>query len=237
MIADDEPLARRKLRRLLVPVPWIDLVAESADGPSALHALSRCRPNLVFLDIRMPGLSGMEVLARSPHHPMIVFTTAHSDYAVTAFELEAFDYLLKPFGRKRLRRTLERVRQHVERVEAGVPALEANEERYLQRLLVRDRQQIVPLAVRDIVRIEARDDFVRVHTTDGNKLAAMRMVELEERLPPGVFVRIHRSHIVNLDRVVNMSQEATGRLLVTMNDGAKLRASRARSQALKRGTF
>jgi two-component system LytT family response regulator len=238
VIADDEPLARQKLRELLADVSWIQCIGEAASGPDTVTIVNRTRPDLLFLDIRMPGHSGLEVLPRLRHRPIVVFTTAHDEFAVAAFEVRALDYLLKPFGRRRLAETLTRVRESlaatadVSAVERGRDALERG--RPLKRLFVRTRGRITPIAVDEVTHFEARDDYVAIHAAAGRYLASLRIGDLEHMLDPDRFLRIHRSHIVNLDAVSAIEPHATGRLLVTLEDGTRLFASRARSKRIRR---
>ena len=237
LIADDEPLARQKLRELVAEVPWMECVGEAADGFEALRQVDGVRPDVLFLDIQMPGLSGLEVLARATHVPTVVFTTAYDRYAVAAFELQALDYLLKPFGRRRFLAAIERVREAVAQRE-GAPALERAREalqpgRYLTRLFVRDRGRIVPVRVTDIQRLEARDDYVAVYVGGGRHLVHMPMSEFARRLDPERFLQVHRSHIVNLDHVQALVPFDGSRLQVEMRDGAKIMASRTRSKHLR----
>lgn len=261
LIADDEALARRKLRRLASGVEWIGEVIEAEDGPSAVSLIDERRPLLVFLDIRMPGVSGIEVLERIEHRPHVVFTTAYDRYAVTAFELQALDYLLKPFGAERFEQAMDRVRAELgqateARPDAADPAESdrdgveltgiSNDEvvgrvqealspgRPLQRLFVRGRGRIVPLAVSDIERLEARGDYVRIHTADRGHLVNVRLKDFEARLDPERFIRVHRSHIVNLDHVDEFVPCDGSRLEIRLRSGAKVVASRERSKRLRR---
>ncbi len=238
VIADDESLARRKLHELLADVDWIRCIGEAATGPDTVSVVNRTRPDLLFLDIRMPGLSGLEVLKRLRHRPIVVFTTAHDEYAVAAFEVRALDYLLKPFGQRRLGETLTRVRESlaatadVSAVERGRDALDRS--RPLRRIFVRTRGRITPVAVDQVTRFEARDDYVAIYAAAGPYLASLRIGDLERMLDADRFLRIHRSHIVNLDAVAAIEPHPTGRLVVTMRDGVRLFASRKRSKELRR---
>lgn len=238
MIADDEALARQRLRERLRQVAWIDLVGETDDGPATVTEVDRLKPDLLFLDIHMPGLSGLAVLERLTHRPHVVFTTAHDRYAVAAFELQALDYLLKPVSRRRFEAALERVKQTLQiapesTVERGRAALRRGTP--LSRIFVRRAGKIVPVSVEEITRFEADDDYVRIHTTAGDRyLASLRMQELESQLDNERFLRIHRSHIVNLDRVSSFDSHPSGRLRVTMSDGIQLFASRSKSQELRK---
>jgi two-component system LytT family response regulator len=238
VIADDERLPREKLREFIQDVPWLSCVGEAADGLETVELVNRLQPDLLFLDIRMPGLSGIEVLGRLEHRPTVVFTTAYDEYAVTAFELRALDYLLKPFGRRRFEDTLVRIRESLElrsetsAVERGSEALDPD--RPLRRLFVRTRGRIVPINVEHVTRFEAQGDYVAIHTADGRYLAGLRMAELESFVDPDRFLRIHRSHIVSLDHVEMMVPHYSDRLQITMKDGTQIFASRARSKELRK---
>lgn len=237
LIADDEPLARQRLRDLIAEVEWIECVGEAADGDATLKALEGLEPDLAFLDIRMPGIAVFEVLQRSRHKPAVIFTTAYDRYAVTAFELHALDYLLKPFGPERFKAAMERAR-----VMIGESTLPNIDERAasalstsgpLSRIFVRGRGRIVPVAVTDISRLEARDDYVAVYAGGQRHLVHTTLNALEARLDPERFLRIHRSHIVNLDWVQSLVPHDQARLEVLLKDGTKLVASRSRSRAIR----
>ncbi len=235
LIADDEPVARAGLRDLLAPFEWLELVGEAASGPAAVEAIRTLRPELVFLDIQMPGLLGTEVLRRVEHQPAVVFTTAFAQHAVTAFELGALDYLLKPFGRERLAATLERVRATLG--EPAAPAFERLRQALgrgpISRLFVRAGGGIVPLAVSDVAWFEARGDYVAAHVGRARHLLHLSLNRLEERLDPARFVRIHRAHIVNLDQVKAFPRAGKGRLAAELADGTRLPVSRSRSHELR----
>ena len=240
LIVEDEPIARAQLRDLLGGVDWIDCVGEAADGASAVAAIDSLRPDLVFLDIEMPELSGLEVLRRIQHDPAVVFTTAYDRFAVAAFELEAIDYLLKPFGRDRLLAALERARRVVREPgdesvsrRAGEAIDQLSGSGPLLRIFLRDRGRIIPITIDDIDRLEADDDYVAVHTRGRRHLVYLGMNEFEARLDPQRFLRVHRSHIVNLDHVAAMEPFDATRMQVTMRDGAKIVASRTRSRELR----
>jgi two-component system LytT family response regulator len=240
LIVEDERISRERLRELLEQVEWIECVGEAADGITAVRMIGALQPDLVFLDIEMPGMTGIEVLSRITHNPAIVFTTAYDRYAVTAFELEALDYLLKPFGSKRLAATLERVKKSLDgrgEVSVAERARAALGSRELFRIFVRDRGRIIPIAVDGIDRLEAEDDYVGVHSGGKRYLVYLTMSEFEARLDPQRFVRIHRSHIVNLDKVAAFLPEDGGRLSIEMKDGTKLSASRTRARELRHLTI
>ena len=237
VIVDDEPLARQQLRDFMADVEWLECIGEAANGGEAVRVIDAQQPDIVFLDIQMPEMTGLEVLERIDHDPAVVFTTAHDRYAVAAFELGALDYLLKPFGRERFIGAVERARRSLqldsderpaERVRA---ALES--ERLMTRVFVRDRGRILPIPVPEIVRLEAEDDYVGLHARGKRFLVYLPMGEFEKRLDPDRFLRVHRSHIVNLDHVSALVPYDGSRLQVEMRDGTKIMASRTRSRELR----
>ena len=236
LIVEDEPLARRRLRELIKEVPWLDCIGEIATGHAAAAAIDQLQPELVFLDIQLPGMSGIEVLSRARHAPAVIFTTAYDQFAVTAFELAAVDYLLKPFGRERFGRAMARARPLLEQPPApplGERTVEALRRGPVARLFVRDAERIVPIRVAAIEWLQACDDCVMVHTTAGSFRVNLTLGEIEQRLDPRVFVRVHRSHVVNLDHVVSWTPEDDSRFRITLRGGTQLMASRQRSRALR----
>jgi two-component system, LytTR family, response regulator len=204
LVVDDEPVARAGLRAMLSAFEWVEVVGEAADGLSAVETIDRLRPELVFLDVQMPGLAGVEVLRRVEWQPFVIFTTAFSEHAVSAFELGAVDYLLKPFGPARLAAAMERVRAGIGEG-VGVGALErlsgALAGGPITRLFVRVGGSVVPLAVAGVWWFEADGDYVVVHAEASRHLLHLALGRLEARLDPGRFVRVHRAHVVNLDHV------------------------------------
>jgi len=254
LIVDDEPVARAGLRQLLGEIDWLECIGEADNGEAAAHAIDSLRPDLVLLDIQMPGMSGLDVLRRITHQPMIVFTTAYAQHAVAAFELGALDYLLKPFGEERLRAALERVRALLgePRPSAFDRYSEAVARAPMQRLFVRTGRSIVPLPVGEIAWFEAIGDYIAAHVgaahvgtahagaAHGAAPAAsaphvlhLSLAQLELRLDPQRFVRIHRTHIVNLDHVAAFRRELTGNVMAELKDGTCLAVSRAKARELR----
>lgn len=257
LIVDDEPVARRQLRALLAAHPDVTVVGEADDGRRAIEAVGALRPSLVLLDVEIPEATGVEVaaaLGRSPSAggagaPAVVFTTAYERYAVAAFEVAAVDYLLKPFGARRLAAALDRVRAHVRAARGvGVPAPGARaptafgepgafgtppEHPPSGHLLVRAGRQLVPVAAADIVRLEADDDYVHVHAAGARHLVTARLGSLVAQCAPWPFLRVHRSHAVNLAHVVALVPRPDARLEVRLRDGARVVASRAGSRLLR----
>ncbi len=237
LLVEDEPLALQSLRGLLSEVDWIEVVGEARDGRSAVRLIQKLEPDLLFLDVQMPELTGIQVLEEITHRPAVVFTTAYDEHAVTAFELGATDYLVKPFGRKRFEDTLARVREHLadERwtgsaVERAARALR---EGPVDRIFARKGRKIVPVPVDSVVRIEAGRSYVTLKTGQGDFLLSVTLLDLEERLDPRRFLRVHRSHIVNLDHLVALEPYDDRRLLVCLDDDSSVVASRAGSRLLR----
>ncbi|HEX9172002.1 MAG TPA: LytTR family transcriptional regulator DNA-binding domain-containing protein [Telluria sp.] len=235
--AEDEPLARDVLRDAIYAHPGLRLVGEAADGTSALAQINRLRPEVVFMDIQMPEMTGLEVLRRLDYLPDIVFTTAYDQYAVTAFELNAVDYLLKPFTRARFDAAVARL------VEASGPspavlaeALAQAADRApgrLERVLVRDRGRIFPLAVGDIEYMKSDSKYTVIVARGQSFLVRIGISELEAQLDPARFIRIHRSALVNLDHVDSMKADDQSQLQIRMRDGTCLGASREASKLLR----
>jgi two-component system LytT family response regulator len=238
VIVDDEPLARQKLRRLFETDPGFRVVGEAGDGEGALRVIAAERPALLCLDIRMPGLSGLDVLRQANPRPVaVIFTTAFDQYAVSAFELAAVDYLLKPFSRDRFLAAVERARLWIAAAQgesAPERLREVSESGYLTRLFVRERGAVRPIRLSNVQYLESNDDYVTVHTTTGEHYDMnVTLSALEARLDPASFLRIHRRFIVNMDHVGSMTPTDGSRFEVKMRDGTVLAASRNRSKLLR----
>jgi two-component system LytT family response regulator len=235
LVADDEPIARAGMRDMLAAHRWLTCVGEAASGPAAVEAINTLRPELVFLDIQMPGLSGTEVLRRLVHQPYVIFTTAFAQHAVTAFELGALDYLLKPFGPERLATALERVRAALG--EPNLPALdrlaEAMARGPMTRLFVRSGGSIIPVNVGSVSYFEAWGDYVTAHAGPARHVLHLSLNRLETRLDPRIFTRIHRTHIVNMEHVLAFRRLGRGRLVAELHDGTRLAVSRTKTKVLR----
>ncbi len=212
------------------------MAGEAASGTAAVEAIDRLRPDIVFLDIEMPGISGVELLKRVTHHPYVVFTTAFAQHAVAAFELGALDYLLKPFGPERLAAALDRVRAAL-----GEPApapvadrlAEALATAPMRRLFVRSGGSIIPVPIERISRFEASGDYALAFHEKGHYVVHVSLNRLEARLDPKVFVRMHRARIVNMEHVVAFRRQGKGQLAAELRDGARVAVSRARSREFR----
>jgi two-component system, LytTR family, response regulator len=235
LIVEDEQPARLSLREYLADVLWVAVVGEAPDGAEALRLIQALEPDLVFLDVRLPEISGLEVARRMRHTPAIVFTTAYDRYAIAAFELGAIDYLVKPFGRDRFATTLARLRTRlVPPVPDGERARAALDPGPLDRLFARQGDRIVPIAASSIARIQAQGDYAEVHCAAGVFLIHVSLAELATRLDPHAFLQVHRSHIVNLSAVAHIEPHDERRLALRLRDGSVVVASRGASEALRR---
>jgi len=236
LIADDEPLARRTLREHLRTLGWSGEIHEARDGKTAVALANGQRPDLVFLDIVMPGATGLEVLEQLDYEPKVIFTTAHDQYAVTAFELGALDYVLKPFGRERLERVLHRAQAALNG--SAPPLLSRAREslghtRTLSRIFVRDGNRIVPIPMASIERVQGADDYVTICTATKEYLVSLRLSDLESHLSEASFLRIHRSHLINLEYVTTIEAYDAARVEVVMKSGVRIVASRTGSKRLR----
>jgi two-component system, LytTR family, response regulator len=223
VIADDEPLARRALRALLASVDGVQIIGECRDGHEVVATLREHEPELLFLDIQMPGLDGFGALAHAVHPPVTVFVTAHEEHALRAFDIDAVDYLLKPFDDDRFRRALQRAC-------AGVQ----QRRQVTDRIVVKDGARTELVEPSSIDCITALGYYAELHVAGRALLLREPLQELERRLDPARFVRIHRSTIVNVTRVVRLDRLPYGDFDVTLVDGTRLRMSRARRHALER---
>lgn len=240
LIVDDEAPARERLKRLLADVEEVELIGEAGSGVQAVEVIEKEKPDLVLLDIQMPGLDGFGVIEALADPPPVIFVTAYDEYAIRAFEVNALDYLLKPFSRERLEKAIRRAQEALveERDFAARlgPLLEslAAQGRYLTRLAVRDRDRIRVLGVDEVDWIGVEGERVIVHAGDEAYPVRRTLAELEARLHPARFFRAHRSAIVNLDRVKEVIPWFKGSHKLRLTTGAEVDLSRARARALRR---
>ena len=225
IIADDEPLARRRLRRLCEREGDVRVIAEACDGAEAQALVADHRPDLLFLDVQMPEPNGLAVLESLDRErpPMVVLVTAHRDHAVEAFALDAVDYLLKPFDAERFRGTIERVRERQRARPAMRPAA---------RIPVRDGVRVHFVETTDLEYVTAEGNYVTLHAGGRESLLRETLAAMEARLDPGAFVRVHRSTIVRIDRVVEIESVASGEYVLTLRGGATVTSGRSYRQAV-----
>ena len=244
VIADDEGLALKKLRILLDAEGGVNIAAECHDGNETLKAVQTHKPDLLFLDIQMPELDGFDVLKQIPAEqmPIVIFTTAYDHYAIRAFEAHALDYLLKPFNQERLHRALERARgellkSHEESVRARIlDLLNATkpDSKQLRRLVIRTAGRVIFLDMNEIDWIEAAANYVRVHTGKESYLLREGIGHMSAKLDPDRFVRIHRSFIVNINRIRELQPCDNGEYIAVLKSGKELSCSRGCRSELQR---
>ena len=240
LIADDEPLARDLARRYAAAQPDLEVVSECASGDELARALPEIRPDVVLLDIRMPGADVFSVLqreaARSDRLPAVIFATAYDSYAVRAFDLNAVDYLVKPYTADRFAEGLRRARsrQGSERAADGLARVIRDLGPRPDRLLVPDGRKMVAIAIDDIIWIKAEDDYARIHTSSRSYLISRTLKDLESRLGPDRFVRLHRSALVQASHIREVAAEGGSRYRVRLSDGTNVLVSRTRAPELKR---
>ena len=230
-IVDDEALARAVLREYLTPIGGIEIVAECANGFEAVKVVSELQPDLLFLDVQMPKLDGFEVLELVGRDVAVVFVTAYDQYAIRAFDVHAVDYLLKPFSPERLADALTRARARLQRGErAPVQELAAARRpaaSRTERVLVRDGPRVHVLAIEKIDYVQAQDDYVAFRCEGKEYLKEQTLAQVEAILDPARFVRIHRSYLLNLDRLSRVEMDERENRFAILNDGRKLPVSRA----------
>ena len=236
LVIDDEPPARKKLMMLLRAEPDIEIAGQASNGIEAVAAIEEHRPDAIFLDIQMPGMNGFEVLEAldTDNLPLVVFVTAFDQHAVKAFEVHAADYLLKPFDRPRLQNCLARLRGEHGSVHSKLKELlaEFRSADYLSRVVVKSRGRILFLKIEDIDWIETSANYVELHSGKNSYLLRETLNALEARLDPRQFVRVHRSTIVNIDRIRELQPWSHGDFIVVLKDETQLRMSRRYRQNL-----
>jgi two-component system LytT family response regulator len=239
IIIEDEQPARDLLKAYLQPHSEIELVAECENGFEGIKAIAEFRPDLIFLDIQMPKLTGFEMLELLDEYPEIIFTTAYDEFALHAFELNAVDYLMKPFSKTRFDQALEKVFNRLETKSHSNHALEKLKEQVQEsagpqeRFFVKTGNRIDVIPVDEIRHVEAQDDYVEFHTTKGRFLKKETMTQLEKQLPPEQFLRVHRSHIIRLDQMEKLEKYGKESYMVILKDGAKVQVSKSRIKSLK----
>ena len=253
VVVDDEAPARSLLREYLGAHPDVRIVGECANGFDAVKTIGEVSPDVVFLDIQMPKLTGFEVLELLDPGPTVVFCTAYDEYALKAFEVHAVDYLLKPFGRERLAEALSRVRSRLAEARASggsaasgstAPASAAPQARalaasarppgsYAERVLVKDGARVSVIPVEKVDYVEAQDDYVAIHVEGKTWLKNETLAELADELDPARFVRIHRSFVLNLERLARLELYAKDSRVAILHDGKQLPVSRAGYARLK----
>ncbi len=243
VIADDEPLARERLRMLLGAEHWVEIAAECSDGPETVDAIRDLKPDLVFLDVQMPGANGFDVIETvgPARMPAVVFVTAYDRHALRAFDVHALDYLLKPFDRERFQQALGRARQQLQQPTHGeierrllelVQDLKQSPQR-VERFVIKSAGRVYFVRANEVDWIEAAGNYVKLHVGAEAHLLRETMTAIESQLNPETFFRIHRCHIVNIERVQDLQPWFNGEYVVSLKTGARLTLSRGYREKLQ----
>lgn len=238
VIIDDENLARELIKAYLKKFDQVEVIAECSDGFQGLKAIQQHNPDLIFLDIQMPKITGFEMLELIENPPVVIFSTAFDQYAIKAFELNATDYLLKPYSEARFEEAVKKALAKIGQKESNQKELEdlketRSEQESLDRIVVKTGNKIQILALNQVHHFEAQDDYVAIHSDQGKFLKLMRMKALENGLPTGDFVRIHRSHIVNVKHIEKLELYEKDSYILYLKNGQQLPVSRSGHGRLK----
>lgn len=233
IVVDDEQAGRKLIREYLEEYPDLVLLAEVNNGVDAVKEINRFKPDLVFLDIQMPGMTGFEVLTHLEELPKIIFSTAYDKYALKAFEVHAVDYLLKPYTRERFAVSIDRLKENNNPVESLTQSLLMESQSYPERVLVQHNKKLITVATEDIQWIEAYGDYSKLHVGKDAFLSNFGISALEEKLNPQQFVRVHRSSVINLNAVKELHKYSKS-YDVTMLNGDVVRVSRGYLDSIKK---
>jgi two-component system LytT family response regulator len=238
VLVDDEPAGRKLIQQYLKAYPELVLVGKANNGVDAIKVINEFQPDLLFLDVQMPGMNGFEVLTHLEEIPQIIFSTAYDQYALKAFEVHAVDYLLKPYTKERFHEAVQRVLQSESQTEAGrlTESLLEEQQTYPERILVQSGRRLINLAVQRIIRVEADGDYSRLITGEQTYLSNYGIGKIEDRLDPKVFLRVHRSSIINIHYVESVDKYASS-YDVKMQNGDVVRVSRGYMDKIKALTF
>lgn len=235
IIIDDEPLARDIVKEYLADFPEFSVVAECGDGFEGIKAIATHQPALIFLDVQMPKISGFEMLELLEETPGVIFTTAFDEYAIQAFESNAIDYLLKPFSKERFEKAMQKFLQQTEESRRGtisqlqqMPAVSPQ-----QRIVIRDGSKIRIIPLHEVIMLEAADDYVKIHSSEGVFLKKKTMQFFEDSLPAVQFVRVHRSYIVNIAQITRIDPMEKENHVALLKAGPRVPVSKSGYQKLK----
>ncbi len=243
IIADDELLARNVIKKYLIEFPQIEIIAECENGLAALNKINELNPDVIFLDIQMPELDGLSLLSELKILPLVIFTTAYNQYAIKAFEINVVDYLLKPFDKDRFKLAIHKVieqknspvqvQKQISNLQQSLTELIKTDKKFTTRILIKGNNTYSFLNVKDIIWFEAYTDYVKIHTKEKFYLKNISLHELETKLNPETFIRIHRSTIVNFDFIKEMKPYFNGEYYIYLTNGEKLKLSRSYKDKIK----
>jgi two-component system LytT family response regulator len=239
IIIEDEELARQLIIRYLESNPQIEIIAECTDGFEALKAINQLKPDLIFLDIQMPKLNGFELLEVVDHQPLVIFSTAWDEFAIKAFEMNATDYLLKPYSQKSFEEALARAVQKLTMKQFPTNQTENilksidNQDNRIQRVVVKNNNQIEVIPVEQIIYIESADDYVMLHTSGGKFLKQKTMKYFEDHLDNELFIRVHRSFIIQVSHISRIEPYSKDTYLIVLKNNSKIPLSRTGAKILR----
>jgi two-component system LytT family response regulator len=238
IVIDDEKLARDLIKNYLADFPNIEVLTECSDGFEGIKAIQTHKPDLVFLDVQMPKITGFELLELMEEPPIIIFSTAYNEYALKAFEMNAVDYLLKPYSKDRFKKAIEKAEEKLQSKSSDQTAIKelsaTPPEESLERIVVKTGSKIKVIPIETVLYLEAQDDYVMLYTSEGKFLKQQTMKFFEQSLPPNQFIRIHRSYIVNVEQMVQMENYEKDTYRVVLKNTAKLPVSRSGYGLLKK---
>lgn len=240
IIVDDEKLARELLLEYLEEYEEIDVIEQCAKGSEAVKAINKLKPDLIFLDVQMPGMNGFEVLEALEHKPFVIFSTAYDQYAIQAFEENAVDYLLKPIDKERFHKAIERVQSRLEAQDNDVEKIarllnsKDSAAGFSSHLFVQKSDKYLNLPINEILHLEASGDYTIISTVDSQFLSSSGIGKLEEKLDPAIFIRVHRSTIINLNHLKEIEKHFNGGLVVKMNNGKSFSVSRTYAKEIRK---
>lgn len=230
LIIDDEKLARDLITEFLEDFKELEIAGTCGKGKEAVEKINKLKPDLIFLDVQMPDLNGFEVLEKIQHHPTVIFCTAYDKYAIQAFDQNAIDYLLKPIDQDRFMQAVNRALDHIEKenidFEKLLNSVKAANQTFPSHFIVQKSNKMINLSVKEIMYFEASGDYTVIHTKDGEFVSSKTLTAWGGQLDPNVFVRIHRSNIINFEYLREVEKHFKGGLMVTMQNGKKLSVSR-----------
>jgi len=235
MIVDDEDSARKLLKEYVEEAGSFKLIGEANDGPTAVSKIDELKPDLVFLDVEMPGFNGFEVLNQLQEVPQVIFSTAFDNYAIQAFEVHAIDYLLKPYTQSRFKKAISRL-DGLDRMEKQISFLESQREQqqtYPERFLVEKGKRLVNVPAKEVIKIEAYGDYSKLFTHQSEYLSKYNLGKLMEKLDSQLFIRVHRSTIIQLSALVSLEKYGKG-FKAQLSDGSQVKVSRGYSDKIKR---
>ncbi|MBG6129199.1 two-component system LytT family response regulator [Aquimarina sp. EL_43] len=238
LIIDDEAAARKLIKEYLIDFPELILLGEANNGVDAVKMINEFKPDLVFMDVQMPGMSGFDVLTHIEEIPQIIFSTAYDKYALQAFEVHAIDYLLKPYTKKRFKVAIERLNSYMgeNKVRPLAESLLMDQPKYPERILVQSQGKLITIAVKDIIRVEAYGDYSKLITDTGVYLSNFGISVLEEKFNNTILIRVHRSSIINLNKVKELNKYTKSYDVIMQNEDV-VRVSRGYMDNIKRLMF